>query len=224
MNVGIVKDGWLHMVVVVVMCGLPGMLCRIAGYDGTAWIFFGLGAAGVAFMAFFFRHPDRDVPGDPGLVVAGADGKVRSVEIIENEKYLGGRAVRVSVYLSPFNVHVNRAPLAGKVSQLDYIPGKHLLTACNAASEHNEHSSIYIEGEEIRCLVHQIVGPVVRRVVYWLSLGQRLAKGEPIGIMKFGSRLDVYLPADDVDLLVQPGEKVLAGVTPLARIKLKDVS
>jgi phosphatidylserine decarboxylase len=116
-------------------------------------------------------------------------------------------------------VHVNRSPLAGTVKSLAYFPGRHMLTIRNASSEHNEHSSIVIEGGGLRCLVKQIVGPIVRRVVYWLHEGQGLDKGDRIGIMKFGSRLDVYLPADAVDVLVKPGDRVFAGITPIARLR-----
>jgi len=127
--------------------------------------------------------------------------------------------VRISIFLSPFDVHVNRTPLAGTVTALAYTPGKHQLTYLNAASEWNEHSAILIEGRGTRCLVKQIVGPIVRRVVYWLELQQRLAPGERIGMMKFGSRLDMYFPAAEVDALVQPGDRVRAGVTAVARLR-----
>ncbi|NCC51722.1 MAG: phosphatidylserine decarboxylase family protein, partial [Spartobacteria bacterium] len=115
--------------------------------------------------------------------------------------------------------HVNRTPIAGFVKHLSYTPGKHLLTYLNAASEYNEHSSVLIEGERINCLVHQIVGPIVRRVVYWLEPEQEVAKGELFGMMKFGSRLDIYLPADRVDVCIKPGDPVQAGLTIVARIK-----
>lgn len=173
----------------------------------------------VLFLVYFFRDPDRPALADPGVVVAGADGWVRCIEEMPEEKFLKTECVRISTFLTPFDVHVNRAPIAGSVTALDYTPGKHLLTIQQAASEYNEHSSIVIEGRRTRCLVKQIVGPIVRRVVYWLEVGQPLEAGARIGMMKFGSRLDVYLPASDVEVLVKKGDRVFAGITAIARIK-----
>ena len=109
--------------------------------------------------------------------------------------------------------------MAGQVTALQYTPGRHLLTIDNAASEVNEHSSILIKGKETQCLVRQIVGPIVRRVVYWLSLDQEIGAGERIGMMKFGSRLDIYFPASDVDVRVKKGERVQAGLSVIACLK-----
>ena len=150
--------------------------------------------------------------------MAGADGLVRAIEEIRESRHLATDTVRISVFLSPFNVHVNRSPMGGTVSALSYTPGKHLLTISNASSEHNEHSSILIDGPRTRCLVRQIVGPIVRRVVYWLQMNQPIQRGERIGMMKFGSRLDMYFPKTDVQVLVKKGDKVVAGVTPIAKI------
>jgi phosphatidylserine decarboxylase len=173
----------------------------------------------VLFLVYFFRDPDRPPMADSSVVVSGADGWVRCIEKLPESKFLKTECVRISTFLTPFDVHVNRSPIAGAVRALDYTPGRHLLTIQQAASEYNEHSSILIEGRRTRCLVNQIVGPIVRRVVYWLKLGQNLGAGERIGMMKFGSRLDVYLPADDVEVLVKKGDRVMAGITAIARIK-----
>ncbi|MCX6996174.1 MAG: phosphatidylserine decarboxylase [Kiritimatiellaeota bacterium] len=155
---------------------------------------------------------------DASLLVAGADGLVRAVEDVREEQYLKADTVRISIFLNPFNVHVNRAPMGGTVTALAYTPGKHLLTYSNAASEWNEHSAILIEGNGTRCLVKQIVGPIVRRVVYWLELQQQLVRGERIGMMKFGSRLDMYFPKADVQVLVKKGDRVRAGETVVAQL------
>jgi len=118
-------------------------------------------------------------------------------------------------------VHVNRAPIGGRVGFLRHFPGKRYFTFQDKSSEWNHHNAILIEGPQIACLVKQIVGPVARRVVYWLTLDQVLAKGERIGMMKFGSRLDIYLPAAEVDVVVAPGAKVRAGETIVARLKTR---
>lgn len=181
-----------------------------------------LGAIITAFMVYFFRDPERPAPPEANVIYSGADGWVRQVENLPETKYLKCDTVRVSTFLTPFDVHVNRSPIAGTVKALAYTPGRHVLTIQQAASEVNEHSSILIEGEHTRCLVRQIVGPIVRRVVYWLVQDQKIAKGERIGIMKFGSRLDAYFPAGDVEILVKKGDRVFAGITPIARLTRKD--
>lgn len=214
----IVKDGWpLILGIPVVGVGLGFVACSI-GWNSAAWTLAAIGVVGGAFMLYFFRDPERAVPQDPNVFVAGADGLIRSIETITEERFLKTECVRVSIFLSPFDVHVNRSPLAGAVTDLGYTPGKHLLTIQNAASEHNEHSTILVQGEKTRCLVKQIVGPIVRRVVYWLELNQKIGKGERIGMMKFGSRLDMIFPKSDVEVVVRKGDVVKAGVTPVATL------
>jgi phosphatidylserine decarboxylase len=202
--------------------GAAGYGLASTGHTYLAWVCYLIGLTLAGFMVYFFRDPERAVVADPNIVVAGADGWVRRVEEIDEPKYLQSRTIRISTFLTPFDVHVNRSPIAGAVKALAYTPGKHILTIQQAASEYNEHSSIYIEGQGTRCLVKQIVGPIVRRVVYWLEEGQELAKGDRIGIMKFGSRMDVYLPVTDVEVLVKKGDRVFAGKTVLARLKTRN--
>lgn len=215
------KGAWSHILAgeVLVAGGIALFVFnhRIAGMALLA-----LGAVVTAFMVYFFRDPERRPAVAEDLLLCGADGWVRNVDTLPEKKYLNCDCVRVCTFLTPFDVHVNRTPMAGTVTKLDYTPGRHVLTIQQAASEVNEHSSILIEGDRTRCLVRQIVGPIVRRVVYWLDEGQKIAKGERIGIMKFGSRLDVYFPADEVEVLVKKGDRVFAGITPLARIVRKD--
>ena len=212
----IVKDGWPLILGIPVAGIVLAVLCRWAGFPCGAMTFLVLGLVGGSFMLYFFRNPSRDIPSDPGVFVAGADGLIRAVETVQEDRLMKCECVRISIFLSPLDVHVNRAPLAGKVTQLGYTPGKHLLTIQNAASEYNEHSTILIEGERTRCLVKQIVGPIVRRVVYWLEMSQVLEKGALIGMMKFGSRLDMYFPKADVDVMVQKGSVVRGGETVVA--------
>jgi phosphatidylserine decarboxylase len=214
----IVKDGWPLIIGSLLAGGVIGVGCRLAGWErGSIW-FFAAGVIACAFFLYFFRDPERQAPADPNALVAGADGLVRAVEIVPENKCLKCDAVRISIFLNPFDVHVNRSPIGGTVKYLDYTPGKHLLTVSNASSEHNEHSTILVEGEKTRCMVRQIVGPIVRRVVYWLALDQRLNKGDRIGMMKFGSRLDMHFPKDDVTVVVKKGDRVRAGETVVAMI------
>ena len=220
MKMPIVKDGWPWIIVPLIAGGSLVWGFMQTGSDAVWLILAALVCLCVSlFMLYFHRNPERQPPQDDGLVLAGADGVIRRVEYLKEEKYLGGDAVRVSIYLSPMNVHTNRMPIGGKICTLDYTPGKHLLTICNAASEHNEHSTIFVKNDRISCMMRQIVGPIVRRVVYWLEEDQQVAAGDVMGMMKFGSRLDTYLPAGQVDVCVQPGERVVAGLTVIARVK-----
>jgi phosphatidylserine decarboxylase len=144
-----------------------------------------------------------------------------SVNELREDEYLKTDVVRISIFLSLFDVHVNRAPIEGKIAFLGYFPGARFFTFDEKSSEFNQHNSILIEGLQTSCLVKQIVGPVARRVVYWLNLDQMVRKGDRIGMMKFGSRLDMLFPKDDVNVIVQPGDRVQAGVTVVAIIKPK---
>lgn len=187
--------------------------------SGTAGAILAL--VGCAYMCYFFRDPERVVSADPDAVVAAADGVVAQIRNVREDKYLNADCVRVSIFLSLFDVHVNRAPIAGQSTYLGYFPGKRLFTFQEKASEVNQHNAILIEGDRTRCLVYQIVGPVARRVVYWPDHDKAvpLEKGERIGMMKFGSRLDMYFPADQVTLTVKEGDKVAAGESIIARIR-----
>ena len=142
-----------------------------------------------------------------------------SVVDVDEPEFLKTKAVRISIFLSLVDVHVNRSPIAGKVEHAQYYPGARYFTFEEKSSELNQHSSIVIRGDKTSCLVKQIVGPVARRVVYWLEPGQVLVKGERIGMMKFGSRLDMYFPREDVDVIVKKGDKVRAGETVVARLR-----
>lgn len=173
----------------------------------------------IGYLLVFFRDPVRVASPDPADIVAGAEGKVMSVVEVDEPEFLKTKAVRISIFLSLVDVHVNRSPIAGKVEHAEYYPGARYFTFEEKSSELNQHSSIVIRGEKTTCVVKQIVGPVARRVVYWLEPGQMLSKGERIGMMKFGSRLDMYFPRDDVQVVVKKGDKVRAGETVVARLR-----
>jgi len=176
-----------------------------------------------AYMLYFFRDPERVPPSDESLIVAGADGNIARITEVKESKYLNCETVRISIFLSLFDVHVNRSPISGSSRFLGYFPGKRLFTFQEKSSEVNQHNKILIEGEKTKCLVTQIVGPVCRRVVYWPDHANavQIKKGDRIGMMKFGSRLDMYFPKDDIEVMVKEGDKVRAGETVVARLKLK---
>jgi phosphatidylserine decarboxylase len=173
----------------------------------------------IAYLLVFFRDPVRTPSPDPRDIMAGAEGKVMSVVEVDEPEFLKTKAVRISIFLSLIDVHVNRAPLEGTIEHAQYYPGARFFTFDEKSSESNQHSSIVIRSSKTTCFVKQIVGPVARRVVYWVKPGQQVAKGVPIGMMKFGSRLDMYFPHDDVDVVIKKGDKVRAGETVVARLK-----
>lgn len=165
------------------------------------------------FVIAFFRNPDRTIPGDPKAVVSPADGKVIEIVKIDEKDFLNAEVVKISVFMSVFNVHVNRVPMAGKVVRAQYFPGKFLVASLDKASTDNERNALVIENKGgAKILVVQIAGIVARRIVCYAKEGDTLEKGVRFGLIRFGSRLDLYLPADS-DIKVSAGEKVKGGET-----------
>ena len=167
------------------------------------------------FMVFFFRDPDRVTPGEPDVVVAPADGKVTRIKAIAPEEK--DSPTLISIFLSPLDVHINRAPIAGKITGLTYIPGKFLMATNEKASLVNEQNVLTIEGEKITVVCKQIAGILARRVVCWKGKGDDLALGERFGMIKFSSRTDVVLPAN-VKIVITEGMRVRGGATVIGRI------
>jgi phosphatidylserine decarboxylase len=167
-------------------------------------------------LLFFFRDPERPVPSEVGAYLSPADGKVVSVEPVEEPLFLGDRAVKVAIFLSLFDVHVNRAPVAGVVEFTRHVPGKFLQAFRPEASLANEHNLIGIADGEQRILIKQIAGILARRVVCRVDPGDRLAAGERLGMIKFGSRVEVFLPMAS-EVLVAVGDRVRGGKSVIAR-------
>jgi len=188
------------------------------------WIWEPLGWLGVGatiWCYYFFRDPKRSVPQGRGLIVSPADGVVSLIERAVPPPELGAghdALTRVSVFMSVFNCHVNRAPIAGRIARMAYRPGKFLNASLDKASEDNERNSLLLELPDGRKLiVVQIAGLVARRIVPFVSEGQALRTGERFGLIRFGSRLDVYLP-DGVEPLVALGQTMVGGETVLAEL------
>jgi phosphatidylserine decarboxylase len=163
------------------------------------------------FMAYFFRDPQRTIPSEADIIVSAADGRVTRVEERENGKF-------VSVFLSPVDVHINRSPIAGRVTQVDYIRGKKNPATSDRASLINERNSLTIEGEKMTIVCTQIAGIVARRIVCWIKQGDELALGEKFGLIKFSSRTDLLMP-NAVEVLVKVGDRVVGGETIIGRLK-----
>lgn len=164
-----------------------------------------------AFMAYFFRDPERNIPDEADIIVSAADGRVTRVEDRENGKF-------VSVFLSPLDVHINRAPIAGKITKVEYIKGRKNPATSDEASLINERNALTIEGEKMTVVCTQIAGIVARRIVCWSKTGDNLKLGEKFGLIKFSSRTDLLMP-NEVEVLVQVGDRVVGGESIIARLK-----
>ena len=165
----------------------------------------------------FFRDPDRVIPNEEGVVVSPADGKVIIAGPVEQSPYYDGPAFKISVFMSVFNVHVNRVPFSGKVNSIDYYPGKFFSANLDKASQQNEHNAVSIEMDNGKPLcVVQIAGLIARRIICYINPGDQLLRGQRFGLICFGSRLDIFLPTE-INLKVAVGDKVKAGTSILGQ-------
>lgn len=170
------------------------------------------------FSAFFFRDPERAIPPGAGLVVSPADGKVVVVEPAPADNALGPGAQQISVFLSIFDVHVNRAPIAGVVENVRYHKGEFLPAFDHKASLRNEQNTVTVRDGETRLVFKQIAGLIARRIVFRKQAGERVERGERVGLIRFGSRVDVFVPAS-ARVAVRVGDRVSAGSSVLAELK-----
>jgi phosphatidylserine decarboxylase len=168
------------------------------------------------FFAYFFRDPDRQVPQEPDLVVSPADGTVMIAGPTDHRWAPPGEWQQITIFLSPVDVHINRTPVEGRITKLHYRPGR-FLPAYNEASNDNELNELWIDSNGRMIVVRQVVGILARRIVCRVVQGQQLERGQRIGLMKFGSRMDVFLPPD-AQLRVGVGERVVGGETVLATL------
>lgn len=198
--------------------GLLALLCVLLG-----WVYapgFLIGAAIffllALFVAFFFRNPHRDVPTDRSLIVSPADGRVVVVKPVDGRDPQAGTLV--SIFLSVFDVHVNRAPVGGTITETVYRRGKFIIATAERASVENEQNIVTVENEQVKVVFKQIAGAIARRIVFWKRTGDQVALGERVGLIKFGSRTDLILPLK-VSIEVKPGDRVKGGVSIIGRIK-----
>lgn len=169
-----------------------------------------------AFMAFFFRDPKRVPPEDPDVVVAPADGRITRLRALDPARR--DSSTLISIFLSPLDVHVNRAPIAGEIIDVSYTRGKFLMATDDSASLVNEQNALTIQGKEITVVCKQIAGILARRIICWKHKGERVGLGERFGLIKFSSRTDVILP-ESVEVLVTEGTRVRGGVTVIGRLR-----
>jgi phosphatidylserine decarboxylase len=198
----IVKDAFIFLI--------PLMIITLGAFA------VGMSAVGIlllvlcAFVAFFFRNPKRVIPDDPRVIVSPADGKVVKVDRV-------GNVTKLSIFLSIFNVHVNRSPMRGRIEAIDYRRGRFKAAFNHAASVENERNIIMVSQGDIKLVFTQIAGILARRIVFWKKVGDFVEKGELVGLIRFGSRVDVLFPAG-TEVTVQPGDQVRGGSTPIGVI------
>lgn len=190
----------------------------------AAWVYWPISPIPAAlglFVISFFRNPRRVVPAAPGLVVAPADGKVVTIEELPHDDFVGGRAVLIGIFLSVFNVHINRSPVAARVIGMSYRPGKFLNALRAASARENEQLAVRLEENAAphrRLIVRQIAGAIARRIVCWVAPGENLDRGAQFGMIKFGSRTELVLPWEPgLQVRVAVGEHVRAGSTVMAQ-------
>jgi len=199
----IVKDAYIFLIPLFVVASAAYFLAL-----PTVSIFVLLLAG---FVAFFFRNPNRQIPEDPRVIVSPADGRVVKVERV-------GKVTKLSIFLSIFNVHVNRSPMAGRIEAIDYKRGKFKFAFDETASVENERNIIMVAQGDLKLVFTQIAGLVARRIVCWKKVGDTVGKGELIGLIRFGSRVDVLFPAG-TEVTVERGARVRGGSTPIGMIK-----
>ena len=171
----------------------------------------------ILYTLFFFRDPDRNIPADRNTVLAAADGTVTDISEVEESEVLKTRMRRVGIFLSIFDVHTNRAPIEGRITYRQHHEGLCLDARSQDCSEKNEAMTWGIENPRVTVVVRQLTGAIARRIVAWAEVGDQLAKGERFGMIRFGSRTEVYLPLT-ASVLVKAGEHVAGGSTIIARL------
>ena len=207
----VAREGWIFIFIFLFVA----IFFVVVDLWFIAWPMFFL----TAFTIFFFRNPVRISPAGEDLIISPADGKVLEVKEVEENRYTHSRAKKVSIFMSVFNVHVNRVPFSGNVENISYHPGKFFVASLDKASESNERNAIILNSpEKGKVAVVQIAGVVARRIVCYLKEGLNVVSGERLGIIRFGSRVELYLPVSS-EIDVQAGEKVFAGKTVIGRFK-----
>jgi len=234
MRIPLTKYGWpqvavypLAILAAMVLYLALALCCFPAWARGTPWALLTFWAVELVLLAalvwalMFFRDPPRRIPPEETLLLAPADGKIADIATVDETELLEGPALRIGIFLSVFDTHINRAPCRARVESITYRRGKHV-NAMNPwagkVNESNDLTMVRADEPSDRLVVRQISGAIARRIVCAAREGQHLAGGEPFGMIKFGSRTELYVPANrSIECMVQIGDRVKAGVTPLAR-------
>ena len=205
------RDGWLYLMILSVL--------SVLAYWIWPWLV-NIPVILLCFTLFFFRNPEREVLLDELTLVSPADGVVMDVERVFEDQFLNGESIRVRIFLSVFDVHINRCPMAGKVTFRSYRPGQMIPAFKSHASELNEKNYLGIQNNHLQILVTQVTGFIARRIVCWVNKGDVVSKGERFGLIKFGSCTEIFVPTN-VEILVSPGEKVRGGISEIGRVSVE---
>ncbi len=206
-RVPVARDGLVFIIPLVLIAVLLWL------FQVFAWAFLFSLAAG--FVISFFRDPERSIPPDERAVLSPADGKIIRIESCTEDRYLQGPAIKVSIFMSVFNVHINRVPLSGRIVETAYRPGKFVSANLDKASAANEQNALLLETlGGLRVLFVQIAGLIARRIVCWVKEGDSVERGHRFGMIRFGSRMDVYLPSN-TQIHARLGQKAYGGQTIL---------
>lgn len=205
-----VRDGYLYALALIVAAVLIGRFTQ------PVWAVVPLALA--TFFLWFFRDPERHIPDEPGVIVSPGDGKVTDASTVTVD---GEKKSRISIFLSVFDVHVNRSPITGVVREVRYQRGRYLNAMDQSSAEHNEQNIVRVEGGGQSVIFKQIAGLLARRIVFHPKVGDRLERGQRVGLIKFGSRVDVMFDATAV-LQVKVGDRVRGGATILAYLQPTD--
>jgi phosphatidylserine decarboxylase len=210
-NTPILREGWPFIIPALIVLALLVVL-HAPAWLTAIWLLL------TVFVVAFFRNPERRIPPGEELIACPADGEVVVVDEVDEQRFGLGRCRRVCIFMSPFNVHVNRAPVGGRVSEVRYRPGRYYVASDAKASEHNEQCALVLETpDRRRVLVVQIAGMLARRIVTYPRPGDELVKGQRFGLIRFGSRVDLYLPFESTIDVVR-GDRVFGGSTVIGRM------
>lgn len=204
----IAREGWAIILFFAVITVIAAFIYWLLGILFTLLL---------ALSVWFFRDPERPVSQEEGIVVSPADGRVMWVREEEEPRFLGGRAITISIFLSVFDVHINRSPVAGKVAYHQYVPGQFVAAWDNKVGEVNERAYVGLEHGPHRILVSQIAGLVARRILTWAKPGDHLERGERFGLIRFGSCTQVWIPTGST-VSVKAGDRVKGGETVIGRL------
>lgn len=206
----IVKDGYIYVGVSLVLAAI------VYYFFGAYWAVIPVVLA--LYFAYFFRDFHRSMPYDPNILYSPADGTVMGIEEIFDDEYLNEPALKLTIFLSVFNVHTNRAPLDGEIRYQRYTCGQFVPAYEKNASFENERHAVGVDNGRIRFLVIQVAGLLARRIVSWVTVGHELKQGETYGMIKFGSSTELIVPKN-VEITVKKGDKVTGGITVVGRVK-----
>jgi len=205
----VVKEGMPYIIALAIVTA-------IVGFFHPLWAVLPGGL--LLFVTYFFRNPQRSIPQECGIIVSPADGRVMSVTEFYEDQFIKGPARKVNIFLSVFDVHVNRIPVAGTIKYQQYTKGKFLPAWREDVSTENERHTLGIENDCMKVLVTQIAGLIARRIVSWVTVGNTLRQGERYGLIKFGSSTEVIVPAH-VEITVKKGDTVRGGETVIGRMR-----